>query len=216
MQEKSIRKWRGRQFQPERHTTTVCLQCGTTFDHWISAPRKFCQHECSVLWRKRPIADRFWEKVNKDGPIIRPDLGPCWIWTAATASGYGIFGNGTHTGHLQAHAFSWELHYGPRNWLWVLHRCDNPPCVNPAHLFLGTHADNMRDMAAKGRHGAKPGIARYNPKLTAEDVMEIRRRSAETAVSRKALAIEYGVAAGYISVIVHGGKWKHLPILWHN
>ena len=102
----------------------------------------------------RPLLDRFWEKVNKHGPIPanHPDLGLCWLWTAHTADfGYGrmhIVG-----GPARTHRISWELHNGPiPAGMLVLHHCDNPPCVNPAHLFLGTAGDNMRDMVAKGRN----------------------------------------------------------------
>lgn len=94
----------------------------------------------------RPTEARFWAKVDRSG-------GPeaCWPWTGARAwNGYGQFGDGGQI-HI-ASRVAWELSCGPiAEGLHVLHRCDNPPCVNPAHLFLGTHSDNMRDMVAKGR-----------------------------------------------------------------
>jgi len=92
----------------------------------------------------------------------------------------------------------------------VLHRCDNPPCCNPAHLFLGTQADNIADMIAKRRGGAVSGEAHYRAKLTADQVSAIRARYAagETQV---ALAREFGVSQTNISRIVRGTTWVSHP-----
>ena len=98
-------------------------------------------------WSGRPasIAERFWRYVRKtDG---------CWEWTGATQfPGYGKLGLGDGARVGYAHRISWELHYGsiPEG-MEVLHRCDNPPCSRPDHLFLGSQADNLADMRAKGR-----------------------------------------------------------------
>ena len=96
--------------------------------------------------------ERFWAKVNKGTDA------ECWEWNASRNSfGYGqltIVGpNGKRP--RTTHRLSWELHVGPiPEGMCILHRCDNPPCVNPAHLFIGTKADNYRDMRAKGRDGS--------------------------------------------------------------
>ena len=99
--------------------------------------------------------ERSWEKVNKTGE--------CWVWTGATkGGGYGNFtdyADGAKR-HVLAHRFSWELHNGPvpAEKPLVLHHCDNPPCVRPDHLFVGTHRDNITDAIEKGRfHGRKQG-----------------------------------------------------------
>lgn len=93
------------------------------------------------------LAERFWAKVRKSKG--------CWEWTGAKQhNGYGFIHTGGHVIRrpLRAHRASWELHYGPiPAGLWVLHRCDNPSCVRPDHLFLGSRSDNMKDCAAKGR-----------------------------------------------------------------
>lgn len=110
----------------------------------------FCSHTCDVKSRppraQRPLAEILWVSVDKSGD--------CWVWTKSTRYGYGMFArreNGK-TKHYLAHRVSWELANGPiPEGLQVLHHCDNPPCVRPDHLFLGTQFDNMQDAAAKGR-----------------------------------------------------------------
>lgn len=91
---------------------------------------------------------RFWSKVRKYEP------NPCWEWVAATRHGYGVIGTGPRCTKLSiASRVAWEIAHGepvPEGFC-VLHRCDNPLCVRPSHLFLGTQADNSRDMVTKGR-----------------------------------------------------------------
>lgn len=112
--------------------------------------------------QNRTIENRFWEKVNKNSSTLEchAGIGLCWIWTGAhLKDGYGeIFFNGQI---VLAHRTSWELHYGviPKE-MQVLHRCDNPPCVRPDHLFLGTNHDNVLDSVSKGRR------AKINSKKT--------------------------------------------------
>lgn len=107
----------------------------------------YCNAECAVRGRTRPLADRFWEKVQKG-----PD---CWLWQGATSRrGYGEIQRGSRgEGPVEVHRIVWELTNGaiPAG-MEVCHRCDVPACVRVDHLFLGTHADNMGDMARKGRH----------------------------------------------------------------
>lgn len=108
-----------------------------------------------------------------------------------------------------AHRFSYELHYGdiPGN-MCVLHRCDNRLCVRPDHLFLGTLKENVRDMMAKQRQSR--GSNHYSAKLDEASVREIRKRRAESGISHRSLAEEYGVSAPIITRIVNRKIWRHI------
>ena len=152
--------------------------------------------------RSRAVATvhRFWPKVNKtDG---------CWLWTGTTSA----FGHGNirRTGSnrpVGAHRFSYELHHGAiPDGLWVLHRCDNPRCVRPDHLFLGTPKDNMQDMASKGRSGGQIGEAHHHAKLTKLAVLAIlgdKRPHAE-------IARDYNISSSYVCMIKQRRRWAHV------
>lgn len=153
--------------------------------------------------KKIPPEVRFWRHVEK---LEGDDA--CWNWRAHRDDKlYGLFG--VRAGKtVYAHRFSWELANGPiPDGLWVLHKCDNPSCVRPKHLFLGTHQDNMKDQAAKGRttRGELDGMA----KLTASQVVEIR-----TLLDRGRkgvdLARTFSVSIATISRIKHRIRWQHL------
>ena len=146
----------------------------------------------------------FWERVG-----VGADL-DCWPWLRGRdADGYGGVYSPIERRQVKAHRVAWELARGPiPDGLGVLHRCDNPPCCNPAHLFVGTQADNMRDAAAKGRMRGWV-YARRNRTLTEASVREIRRRAAdgERGVS---LAAEYGVSPQLISAVVLRHRWSEV------
>jgi HNH endonuclease len=163
----------------------------------------------------RPVADRFWEKVNRNGPVPPQDpaLGPCWVWTAGIndkRGGYGMFA--LRKGVIRrSHRIAWELANNEPvpDGLWVLHRCDNPPCCNPAHLFLGTPKENTADMATKGRDGFPgPGSAHPSARLTEADVLAIRA-SRLAGVTGAELGRRYGV---HRSTIYHlcSDRWTHV------
>ena len=152
----------------------------------------------------RSLADRFWEKVEVRGPD------ECWLWMAyLRPSGYGSMGTG-HSPSCLAHRVSYELAKGPiptgEGWhgTCVLHRCDNPRCVNPAHLFLGTHADNMRDASTKRRFPY--GESSHSAKITAEVAQEIRA----SRLPQKELGQRYGISQSCVSLIKSGHIWRHV------
>ena len=93
--------------------------------------------------------------------------------------------------------------------LWVLHHCDNPPCCNPSHLFLGTRLDNMRDCKDKGRRAITLGERNGNAKLTEADVLEIKALLFK-GMSQRAIANQFGVAQQLISCIKTGSLWAHV------
>ncbi len=150
--------------------------------------------------------ERFWLHVDKT-PGHGPE-GECWIWTAyCNKHGYGQIGFSTLV--TGAHRVSYELVHGPIGNTYVdcvLHTCDNPPCVNPDHLFMGGRPDNIVDMTEKGRLADFKGTLNGRHVLTEEEVRRIRV-SGRTNVK---LGIQYGVAPTTISAIRSGRNWKHL------
>lgn len=150
----------------------------------------------------QPIEPRFWTKVDQSGT--------CWLWTGARLpKGYGIFK--INRRNVYAHRYSYGLHNGPiPDGLMVMHSCDNPPCVNPAHLTIGTAQDNLSDMAAKGRGVTAATRARgerhASAKLTETDVLAIR----SDPRSQDAIASEYGVGQSAISRILLRKTWTHI------
>lgn len=137
--------------------------------------------------------------------VAPANVSGCELWTAGGGSdGYGRLWDGER--RVGAHRYSWELANGPiPAGMCVCHKCDTPACVNPAHLFLGTRADNMADMTTKGRgrrpnnHGSKNGGA----KLTESEAVEVF-----LAIGRqRAIAARYGICPGQVSKIKHRKKW---------
>jgi hypothetical protein len=220
-----------------------CALCATPFFPYRGKGKycsRLCSGKASALRPRRPVADRFWEKVDKNGPIPphRPELGPCWLWTGARLpDGRGQFHLNGRTEFASVVAYL--LTYGPLlpEKPWVLHHCDGGRlcCVCPGHLFAGTHTDNMRDMAAKGRqgtnwtpenrhrlargerHGTKThpdsvtrGSRRPTAKLTEAIVIDARlRRMAGLATTRQ-LAEEAGVSWAIMHKAIRRESWKHV------
>ena len=164
-----------------------------------------------MLRTSKPIAERFWPKVEKTEG--------CWLWRASrNRAGYGYFGDWSHRRTRAAHRVSWELAHGPiPPGLLVCHTCDNPPCVRPDHLFLGTHTDNLHDSMAKGRkygpaHTARlpRGTQHYKARFTDEDIRAIRDAYGRPGVTFERLARQYGVTGTTIHYIIKRHTWKHV------
>jgi hypothetical protein len=148
----------------------------------------------------RPIAERFWEKVDKTET--------CWLWTAGVnPSGYGQFNDHTRT-PIAAHRQSWLMAYGavPDD-LCVLHSCDVRACVRPDHLFLGTRPDNSADMVAKNRSmvGARHPMSKAN-----EAMVRSIRALYDHGATQQAIADYYGISRSAVGLIVTRKRWPHV------
>jgi hypothetical protein len=185
----------------EQFADKVCENCGSFFAYlgggqvaW--GKRRFCTVACSQRIKAVPVADAL-KKYTVD------DQG-CWNWTAARPDGrYGIIAT-FQGGNRYAHRVSYEHHKGPiPKGIFVCHSCDNPACINPDHLFLGTPAENTADALRKGRMARGE---RSNSKLTEHQVRAIRESRARLVD----LANRYGVTISAICHIKSRKNWKHV------
>lgn len=190
-----------------------CAHCSKpflAFGYQIRAGQgRFCSHGCAATlqWanytpkpkpqrepRIKPSpSERFWSKVQKSND--------CWVWTGRkTKFGYGMAS--IKRRRIDTHRLSWEMHNGliPKG-MCVLHKCDNPPCVRPDHLFLGTQKDNVNDMVQKERATSS---------LCAKDVREIRALYAGGGVTMKAIGAQFGIHKGTVRGIIKRLRWAHI------
>jgi HNH endonuclease len=196
----------------------VCVVCGQTFTRnpAYAARVQTCGMACGGVLRHRALAERFAVKVDKSGGVDA-----CWSWTGSLATnGYGKVRPGGSDAQVYAHRVAWELVNGPLpEGGHVLHRCDNPPCVNPAHLVLGNQRANNDDRIVKGRtaRGGASGRTRHPErypkgeqwsfaKLTDAQVAAIRVAWDAGGVSQAGLGRLYGVNQSTIHRIVHGER----------
>lgn len=160
--------------------------------------------------RNRKVDTLMYSDIIKGRFAAKTKLNPsngCIEWVAAVSrDGYGVFhtdGNRTRS----AHRVAFEMHKGAiPSGMFVCHRCDNPICVNPDHLFLGTHAENMRDRNAKRRQAGAIGETNGRAKLSAQDILSIKGERGP----QEQLAQKYGVSSSHISRIRRGETWRHL------
>jgi hypothetical protein len=152
-------------------------------------------------------------KVRFENKIEMIPFHECWEWTGGKyTNGYGVF-HPSGTSSVSAHRYSYLIYKGDIcNNLLVCHSCDNPGCVNPNHLFLGTQSDNMKDMIKKNR-GNFPRITGeqcHKAKLNKEKVKEIRKRFLEENITQVELAKQYNVSKGNIGYIINNKSWRHI------
>lgn len=191
--------------------SNTCADCGGP----VRDRESIRCRSCYLLRKSPPPEEFFWSKIKKTDT--------CWIWQGRVdRNGYGKF----HVGSIfLAHRYSYQLHNGPlAPGMFVCHKCDNPPCCNPDHLFLGTAADNIKDAAAKGRmaRGERNAAHLYPDrvlrgsghacsKLTEEQVRELRDDYAAGGVTQQQLAKRYNINNSTVCYILKRRTWTHIP-----
>lgn len=166
---------------------------------------RFCSHDCFSEHRRREalrpenIARRFWPKVA----VGAGD--ECWEWKGALSCGYAVLGIAGRASAKASHV-SWLLRHGRWPTAFMCHKCDNPRCVNPDHLFEGDAAINNRDACAKGRHamGDKAG-SRYSP----EDILALHK-AIRAGLTERQLVELFGVSKGHVYRVKHKKVWRHV------
>jgi hypothetical protein len=155
---------------------------------------------CANKFKTVPAEKRFWKYVEKTPT--------CWIWVGGiTGAGYGAFRDKNRT-YISAHKFSWKYHFGEiEKGKELCHRCDNPPCVNPNHLWLGTAKENAEDSCAKNRRSH--GMGRPLHKLKNENIPEIKNLY-KSGMSQKCIGEKFSVSQNTIWCVVNNMTWKNI------
>lgn len=179
-----------------------CDHCGTYYEGF---GLRFCSRQCGNAWKtgrtRTTLAKRFWPKVDIKGP------NDCWPWTACKSqAGYGFIRIKGETKYT--HRVAWQLTFGdiPKG-KFVCHHCDNRVCCNPAHLFAGSHLENMADMRAKGRSAI--GVRNGGNKLTKQEILTIRLLK-QQGHTNAVIALRFNISPATVSEIALRQIWKHI------
>lgn len=179
--------------------TRTCARCDTSFSTNRDRGTRFCSASCAHQGpnARTDVYARLWRRIAKgDG---------CWEWQGSrNPLGYGRIGSGGKYGRIAlAHRVAYESTFGPiPDGSCVLHRCDNPPCCRPDHLFLGSMADNTADMRAKGRMAT--GQRLPQTRLTEDDRVQLIRLYGGGSATQSQLAARFGVSATTVHRVIHG------------
>jgi hypothetical protein len=190
-----------------KHARFTCAHCNAEFDGRIrtdrSDHRRFCSRQCSFAFHQ-PTPEKFWANVS-----VRSD-DECWPWIGTTF--YEGYGRTVYDGRVQGtHRIAWKLTNGPiPNGALVCHKCDNPPCCNPKHLFLGDDNANAQDKTIKGRNGVPKGTAHGMAQLTDEIVRAIRRLHATKKYTQRRIALMFNTTQANVALIVAHKTWRHV------
>lgn len=182
----------------------VCKHCGRFFTRRQPKDAKYCSRDCyhaASYGPRKGLADQLWSKVEKTDT--------CWIFRRSlNHAGYGQIHSSIRKRPLLAHRVAYELTHGPiPDGLFVCHKCDNPPCCNPDHLFLGTPADNREDQRQKDR--IPYGVQHQNAVLSDDDVITILELGARR-VPQQEIAHQFGVTQSLVSRLLSGQRRRRI------
>jgi hypothetical protein len=195
-------------------TECSCARCGATFSRRPSRLKykPMAATYCSVACSRAGVGEKnkrgHWLATFTENLWIPEPNSGCWLWLGAVNRlGYGLVTRRSASKAIFAHRAAYIAAHGsiPQG-MDILHRCDTPLCVNPDHLFSGTHTDNMRDMIRKGRHVALRGEAHWAARITAGDALAIRASNKPHAT----LAARYGISKHTVHTIRSNRSWTHL------
>lgn len=177
----------------------ICETCGQSFKPQHHTQSRFCSRQCAGIGKRIPVAGRLLAMS-----IPEPNSG-CWLWLGnINYLGYGMVRDGRMR---SAHRASFEVFRGPiPDGMDILHRCDVRCCINPDHLWLGSHRDNMRDMRTKGRNRAYSGSLHPLAKLTEDIVLKAR----ESGILPIEFAEQNGISKSAAARALAGITWRHI------